>query len=220
MLELVIFDWDGTLMDSGRRIVHAMQHAYNVHERRPPADTAIRDIIGLDLMTAVERLSPGLGPRECARLAQQYRVEYARAHAIPTPLFRDAKRILADLEQRGLMLAVATGKSRAGLDRAVDEAGLAQHFVSTRCGEESQPKPHPGMLHDILGELATDAGDALMVGDTCYDLEMAAAAGVSALAVSFGAHSRERLLKWQPEIIIDALAELPEAIDRLRAGYA
>jgi phosphoglycolate phosphatase len=113
------------------------------------------------------------------------------------------------------MLAIATGKSRRGLDRALEESGVADYFVTTRCGEEAAPKPDPAMLRDILWDLDTAPEHTLMVGDTEFDLLMAAAARTHAAAATYGAHGRTRLLECRPAIVIDALDELPAAVDRL-----
>ena len=214
MIRLVVFDWDGTLMDSEARIVTAMQQAFVEHGAPAPSRAAVRNIIGLDLSEAVARLSPGLESRVGAAIVHSYRGRYAGLHAIPSPLFAGAESTLETLAASGCMLAVATGKSRRGLDRALQEACVGRYFAITRCGEESAPKPDPAMLRDILLELDVEPRQALMVGDTEFDLAMAAAARTHAAAVTYGAHSRASLLAHQPAIVIDALAELPGAIER------
>ena len=213
MIRLVVFDWDGTLMDSEARIVTAMQQAFIEHGAPAPSRAAVRDIIGLDLSEAVARIDRRLAPRVGAAIVHSYRRLYAGLHAIPSPLFAGAEATLETLAAAGCMLAVATGTSRRGLDRALDEAGVSHYFAITRCGEESAPKPDPAMLRDILLELDTEAQQALMVGDTEFDLAMAAAARTHAAAATYGAHSRDRLLALKPAIVVDALEELPAAIE-------
>jgi phosphoglycolate phosphatase len=215
MIKLVVFDWDGTLMDSEARIVTAMQHAFTAAGVAAPPNTAVRDIIGLDLAVAVMRLAPGLPAAQRSIIVNDYRQHYALLHAIPSPLFEDAQATLASLTAAGYLLAIATGKSRRGLDHALQESGVGEFFATTRCGEEAAPKPDPAMLRDILWDLDITPAQALMVGDTEFDLRMAEAARTHAAAVTYGAHPRQRLVALNPAIVIDALAELPAAVARL-----
>lgn len=215
MIKLVVFDWDGTLMDSEARIVTAMRRAFAAQGAATPAAAAVREIIGLDLGVAVSRLGPLLPGAQVAAIVQAYRLLYAQLHAIPSPLFDGAQATLAQLAEAGYLLAIATGKSRGGLDRALKESGVGDYFATTRCGEEAAPKPDPAMLRDILWDLDTSPQRTLMVGDTEFDLLMAAAARTHAAAATYGAHARERLVGLKPAIVIDALEELPAAIARL-----
>lgn len=215
MIQLIVFDWDGTLMDSEARIVTAMQQAFAAAGAVAPTPGAVREIIGLDLNHAVARLGPALPGAEVAGIAQHYRERYARLHAVPSPLFEDAEPTLAALRAAGYLLAIATGKSRRGLDRALEESGVADYFATSRCGEECAPKPDPAMLRDILMDLDTPPERSLMVGDTEFDLLMARAAGTHAAAVTYGAHPRERLLEHRPALVIEALSELAGAVARL-----
>lgn len=215
MIRLVVFDWDGTLMDSEARIVTAMQQAFLAEGANVPSRSHVRDIIGLDLAHAAALLGPDLEPARIEAIACDYRQRYARLHAIPTPLFDDARATLRQLVETGFVLAIATGKSRRGLDGAIQESGIAEFFTTSRCGEEAAPKPDPTMLRDILFELDISPHETLMVGDTEYDLMMAAAARTYAGAATYGAHSRQRLLSLKPAIVIDTLTELPAAISRL-----
>ena len=215
MIKLVVFDWDGTLMDSEARIVTAMRRAFAAEGAVKPAAAAVREIIGLDLGVAVSRLGALLPEAQVAAIVQRYRLLYAQLQVIPSPLFEGAKATLAQLAEAGYLLAVATGKSRRGLDRALEESGVGDYFATTRCGEEAAPKPDPAMLRDILWDLDTSPQQTLMVGDTEFDLLMAAAARTHAAAATYGAHGRERLVGLKPAIVIDALEELPAAVARL-----
>ncbi|MBK8957476.1 MAG: HAD-IA family hydrolase [Proteobacteria bacterium] len=212
MITLIVFDWDGTLMDSEARIVTAMQQAFAGEGAPPPAASAVREIIGLDLGHAVARLAPRLPAARLGAIVDGYRNRYARLHAIPSPLFDGAEASLAALRAAGYLLAIATGKSRRGLDRALEESGVGDYFATSRCGEECAPKPDPAMLRDILWDLDTPAEQALMVGDTEFDLVMAHAAGAHAAAVTYGAHPRARLLEHRPALVVDAIHELADAV--------
>ncbi len=212
MIKLVVFDWDGTLMDSEARIVTAMQRAFEAEGASAPPRAAVREIIGLDLVVGVSRLDPTLARARIEGIVQGYRQLYASLHAIPSPLFDGAQTTLAKLAEAGYTLAIATGKSRRGLDRALEESGIGDYFATTRCGEEAAPKPDPAMLRDILWDLDTAPEHTLMIGDTEFDLVMAAAARTHAGAATYGAHARQRLLDLKPAIVIDALDELPAAV--------
>lgn len=220
MIDLVVFDWDGTLMDSQSRIVHAMTRAFEAHAHERPAVEAIRDIIGLDLVEGIRRIDPALTDAGAADVANSYRHEFRAAVAVPSPLFEDVECTLRALAADGVTLAVATGKSRAGLDRAMRESGVERWFTTSRCGEECAPKPHPGMLLEILRETGASAARTVMVGDTEFDLRMAQAACVHGAAVTYGAHQKSRLLDLQPAIVLDAIRDLPASLARLQVRHA
>lgn len=208
MIKLLICDWDGTLMDSEATIVAAMSAAYRELGLASPEYAAIRHIIGLSLEHAVARLSPGLEIPLRAKIVSGYRRQYAAIADTPI-LFPGVRETLASLQLTGLYLAVATGKSRAGLARAMRQTGLEKLFAATRTADESEPKPSPAMLHDILCDLDLEPGEACMLGDTEYDLAMAAAAGVHGAAVSYGAHAPEQLRGHQPLFMLDDFTQLP-----------
>jgi len=212
MIELVIFDWDGTLMDSTARIVDCMQRAFRELGHAVPPAEAVRELIGLELNRTVAILAVGASAAQVTAVAARYRQAYASADGVPSHLFGDVLPTLVALRRAGCRLAVATGKSRRGLHRAFDATGVRHLFDASRCGEECAAKPAPQMVESILAELDVAASAALVVGDTEYDLAMAQAAGVAAAAVSYGAHSRERLLAMRPRFIIDAMDELPRHI--------
>jgi phosphoglycolate phosphatase len=194
--ELVIFDWDGTLMDSTRVIATSLQNACADVGIAVPADRDARFVIGLGLVDTFNHVAPGLDEEGRRRLSERYRHHFlAREHE--APLYEGVREMLGDLHGKGRRLAVATGKARRGLDRALDATGLRPWFEATRCADEGFAKPHPGMLLMLMEMTGVDPRRALMVGDTTHDLELAANAGVDAVAVSYGAHD-SKLLETRP----------------------
>jgi len=211
--ELLVFDWDGTLMDSAGQIVAAMQQAIadlGLPEREPQQ---MRELIGLGLDDVLARLFPELDTEHVRNLLQAYRRRYTMP-AVPATLFPGVERTISRLAGTGYRLAVATGKSRAGLDRAFDETGLRWYFHHSRCADETAPKPAPHMLEDILLRAATEPHRALMIGDTEYDIAMAAAAGVPALGVACGVHEGGRLLEAGAMAVIPDVRSLPDWLRR------
>jgi len=204
---LIVFDWDGTLMDSEARIVACMQAAFADLGRRLPSRKAARNIIGLGFADAMAELWPEADEADRNRAAERYRFHYRRAGELSSPLFPGAQELLDRLSGWGFLLAVATGRSRWDLDLAFDETGLADRFHATRCADEAHSKPHPEMLLQLMDELGVDGDRTLMVGDTEYDMQMAHSAGAKALAVGYGVHEREHLLAQGP---LDCLEMLPE----------
>ena len=191
---LIIFDWDGTLMDSAARIVACMQHAARDAGRPVPDVRAARDVIGLGLQQAMQRLFPGADKATEQRLIEGYRAHWMGEGLEPAYMFLGAQQLLHDLYAAGYLLAVATGKSRRGLDKSLNDSGLTDLFHATRCADETFSKPHPQMLEELLTDLNTGAADALMIGDSVYDVQMARSARVDAIGVAHGVHPRERLL--------------------------
>lgn len=209
-LPLYIFDWDGTLLDSVPRIVASLRHAAERLSLPVLSDSAYADVIGLGLPQAITRLYPALDPGVAEAYREQYAQAFVAADGEPSSFFPGALETLLALRARGHRLAIATGKSRRGLDRVLRHHGLADFFDATRCADETASKPDPLMLHQIFAELDVPAARAVMVGDTEYDLEMAARAGAGSVGVSYGVHSRERLARHAPRRIIDSLPELLE----------
>lgn len=205
--DLIVFDWDGTLLDSPGAIVACIQAACRDLGIEPPDDDAARHVIGLGLHDALSTALPRLDPSEYFRVAERYRHHFLSIDE-QLNLFAGASELIGKLHGAGLLLGVATGKSRRGLERALATSGLGALFHGTRCADETHPKPHPAMLEEIMEELGAAAERTLMVGDTTHDLLMARSAGVDALAVSFGAHSRENLLAERPCACLDSFAEL------------
>jgi phosphoglycolate phosphatase len=207
--ELLVFDWDGTVMDSVARIVACLHGATVELGLEPHAEPVFRDVIGLGLREAIEALFPGRDDAFHAAFVASYRRRFLEHDPTPSRLFPSAVDVLEALREEGYLLAVATGKGREGLARALDETGLGGVFDATRCADETCSKPHPQMLLELMDELQVAPADTLMIGDTEYDLEMAGHAGASGLAVSYGVHTRERLLRHRPVGCIDRLADLP-----------
>lgn len=192
--QLIVFDWDGTLMDSEARIVTCMQQAARDTLLPVPSNAAARDIIGLGLTEAVQRLFPDAPMRSLEALIEAYRRHWLGNDIQPAAMFEGARELIEDLHRAGHLLAVATGKSRRGLDKVLDESGLVALFHASRCADETFSKPHPQMLQEILIDLDTPPEAAVVVGDTEYDMQMARNAGVDALGVAHGVHATERLL--------------------------
>ena len=219
-IRLAIFDWDGTLMDSVGRIVACVQGAARDCELAVPAPAQIRQIIGLSLDVAMPRLFPlssgsgsGSGSgrafdeRQIAALIDRYRHHYLH-DATPSPLFSGAGELLHDWRSRGLQLAVATGKSRRGLDRVLDETGLRPLFVTSRGADEARSKPDPLMLEQILDELGLSPRQAVMIGDSVHDMAMAEAIAMPRIGVTWGVDSRDALSRHGPVAVVDSMAAL------------
>lgn len=212
--ELIVFDWDGTLMDSTARIVTTVQAAIatsGLSERTPEQ---IRAIIGLGLEEAVEVLYPETAEEARRRLARIYGETFVQTAArAPAELFPGAAGLLQRLERAGCLLAIATGKSRAGLQRDLEQTGIGDCFASLRTVDECPSKPDPSMLEDVMRECGIDARGTLVVGDTLFDLEMAANAGVDAIGVGWGAHSPDCLLQARPLDVVHDFDELGRWFD-------
>lgn len=203
---LIVFDWDGTLIDSTGLIVSSLQSACRDIGIGVPAEAAARHIIGLGLRPALMQLLPDLTAARYPELTERYRYHFlSRDHE--APLFTGVHALLDELQSAGHLLAVATGKSRAGLERSFDHTGIRAKFIATRCADESFSKPHPGMLEELMRSLAVTPREVLMIGDTTHDLDMATNAGVAAAAVSYGAHPKQELLSRAPAACFDSVAE-------------
>lgn len=206
--DLIVFDWDGTLMDSEAKIVRCMQAAAADVGIVDVGAPAIRNIIGLGLTEAMHTLYPDQSPARRAQLVERYRRHFLELDATAMPLFPGVADGLEDLRAQGYLLAIATGKARRGLNRVLDETGMQHLFASSRCADETLSKPHPKMLQEILVETGVEPHRALMVGDTVYDMEMARQAQVAGLAVSYGVHARERLLECGARACVDSFPEV------------
>lgn len=210
--KLVIFDWDGTLMDSVDRIVSSMQSAAQIVGLAIPSDNDVKQIIGLSLTTAFDTLFSSITDEQVEAMLVQYKYEYLEGDNTPTPLFANATNLLAQLKKHHKLLAVATGKGREGLNRVLKVSDTSIFFNTTRCAGEMPSKPDPKMLHSILDELNIAPHEAIMIGDTSHDLKMAQNAGVDSIGVTFGVHDREILNQYQPKVVVDSLAELHQLL--------
>jgi phosphoglycolate phosphatase len=207
--ELLIFDWDGTLMDSAGTIVACIQTASADLGWPVPSREAASHIIGLGLREAVQSLFPDRPDDDHPRLVERYRHHYlSQDHAIP--LFAGARELIEELYGRGHTLAVATGKARRGLARAFEHTGLEPFFHASRTADETFSKPHPAMIEELLDELMVAPGKALMIGDTSHDLQMARNAGIASLAAGYGAHPAEHLEAYAPLAVCASFAELAQ----------
>lgn len=215
---LLVFDWDGTLMDSKAQIVNCMQSAIKELSLEDRTNEQISDIIGLGLEEAVSKLYPDLKSKEVQHASQTYREHYLFKDKTPSPLFPGVEAVLSMLKETGYDLAVATGKSRRGLDKGLSETGLHDYFPITRCADETRSKPHPQMLEEILVDYNTQTSKALMIGDSEYDLQLANNAKVDGFAVSYGVHGLLRLLKHDPVGFIDKIEQFPEWLNNHASG--
>jgi phosphoglycolate phosphatase len=206
--QLLVFDWDGTLADSVARIVESVLAAADRFDLQPPDEAQIRGIIGLGLPEAIAALYPELDSGLAERFRLAYADHYLTLDATPPPLFPGVVEGLEALRDAGYRLAVATGKSRRGLQRALAGHDWQDYFEITRCADETASKPDPRMLHEILARCGVAADRALMIGDATFDLLMARNAQMDAVAVGYGAQPLERLRPFAPRLEIMEFAEL------------
>ncbi|MGF1551686.1 MAG: HAD hydrolase-like protein [Paracoccaceae bacterium] len=214
MLRLAIFDVDGTLVDSQATIVAAMAAGHDAAGLSMPSRERVLSIVGLSLDVACRALHPEAAPDRLDVLAEAYKRDYAarRARGEASPLFPGAREAIARLDAAGWLLAVATGKSRRGLDHLIAEHGFAGVLVATRTADEAPSKPHPAMVEDLLGLTGVEAGRAAMIGDTSFDMQMARAAGARAVGVAWGYHPPEALRTAGAETVIGDFADLDAAL--------
>lgn len=202
--DLIVFDWDGTLMDSTAAIVKSIQAAAQDLSLPVPDKKTASFVIGLGLPEAMQTVLPDLEPKYYPQIIDRYRHHYLQK-SLELTLFDNVREMLDDLSVKGYRLAVATGKSRAGLDRAMNETGLTSMFEATRCADETHSKPHPAMLHELTDELGEDISRTVMIGDTTHDLQMALNAGAGGIAVKYGAHPEHMLLEMNPLYTADSV---------------
>jgi len=205
--DLIVFDWDGTLMDSTSAIVKCIQAAARDLGLPIPDNKAASHVIGLSLQDAMHAAIPDLDPVMYPRMVERYRHHYL-GRAEELTLFEGVPSMLEDLAQEGYFLAVATGKSRVGLNRAMHAAQLLSIFDATRCADETFSKPHPAMLQELTRELGQDIKRTLMIGDTTHDLQMARNAGAAGVAVGYGAHSTAELMAFDPLFCAGSVKQL------------
>lgn len=218
--KLLVFDWDGTLMDSEAQIVAAMNAAIGDLGLAPLPHRVISNIIGLGLHEAISALLPGRDAQFHAQLTARYRHHFLFSQIAQANLFEGAEQTLRTLHNAGYLLAVATGKGRQGLNRVLMDTGLVELFHASRCADETSSKPHPQMLLEIMEQLDVAADQTLMIGDTEYDLQMARNAGVDSVGVSYGVHDDARLLRLEPLALLHDITELPHWLNSSRAGVS
>jgi len=202
----IIFDWDGTLMNSAGKIVSCMQLAATKSNLPVPSDKAVRHIIGISLVPAIAQLfSINLNMAE--KVAAHYKEIFIQSEHTPCLLFPEAYETLQTLNESHI-LGVATGKARRGLERAWQSSQSGHFFAASRCADEAESKPSPDMLQQLLKHWQVDASEVLMVGDTTYDMQMAEAIDMPRIGVSYGVHDVEDIAKHQPVAIIDNIHEI------------
>ena len=206
--KLIVFDWDGTLMDSVAHIVDCLQKAITELSLAPKSDKELKNIIGLGLREALLALYPHSEDKELNALVAHYRKHFFDQQADPCELFSGARELIQELDAKEYFLAIATGKGRNGLDKVLKETGLGEFFPITRCADESHSKPHPQMMLDIIDYYGIEANEAIMVGDTEYDLQMASNASAHSVAVTYGVHEKQRLLNCNPVACLDNIENL------------
>ena len=210
--KLIIFDWDGTLCDSVTTISTCIQYAAKQQGLPVPSFAEASNIIGLGLKEAVSFLFPDADEQVIAGVVQSYSDYYRQKNAGPTDFFPHVLDVLNELKQSGYLIAVATGKSRAGLNRAFVASNIEDLFDDSRCADETASKPNPLMLAELLEKFELTADQALMVGDTEFDLDMAQQINMPSLGVSYGAHAKDRLLKFEPVACIDCFSDIKKYI--------
>lgn len=210
--ELIIFDWDGTLVDSVDWIVHCIQQAARQHGCRIPETQAVKDIIGLSIENALTRLFPDTVSVTRQKLATDYAQIFSSRQTGPDDLFPGVYDMLCEFKRNDYRLAIATGKKAAGLTKAIKGAGVAELFCTTRGADQTASKPSPLMIDEIIAELNIDKQRALMVGDSIHDLQMALNAGIAAIGVTCGAHTAETLSQYGPLMCLNYPTDLLEII--------
>lgn len=206
--DLLVFDWDGTLMDSVASIV-ACSRAAGADVGVDLDERTIRGALGLSLAAMAERFGIGVEPASVDHFVERYRHHWFGRYRDQPRLFHGAETALRELAAEGYLLAVATGKSRRGLDRDLEVTGLDGLFVATRTVDEAPAKPNPQMLFDLFSELGVTAGVSAMIGDTTHDLEMATHAGAAGIGVASGSHDRADLLGMGPLTCLESVVDLP-----------
>jgi phosphoglycolate phosphatase len=217
---LAVFDVDGTLVDSRSTIQSAIEHGFRRAGREPPAYDQIRQIVGLSLAPALAQLAPHLSEAEKAELVEGYREHFWTRHQDPAfkePLYPGAAETLDRLRHDGWLIAMATGKSRRGVETVMRKHGWADLFDSTHCADDGPGKPDPAMLIEAMRVLKTRPEAAIMIGDTAHDIRMAKAAGVFAQGVAWGFHTAEEVAEAGADHVAETFTELDQQLDRFAA---
>jgi phosphoglycolate phosphatase len=205
--DLIVFDWDGTLSDSTALIVKSLQAAALDIGAAKPSTEAARYVIGMGLHQALAHMSPEVSPERYSEMATRYRYHYAK-HQDDIDLFPGALEMLHELKKKQHLLAIATGKSRRGLNEALAHAELKSLFDRSKTADETQSKPHPMMLEELMLEFSVPPERTLMIGDTTHDLEMAHHARCASIGVSYGAHEPDTFSQWKPKAVLHSTHEL------------
>ena len=200
-------------MDSSARIVSSMQTAAKGLELSIPSSSAIENIIGLSLAEANKILIPGISAEDSQRLTDSYSEQYRSLDSTATPLYQEVRETLTSLQAKGYLLAVATGKSRQGVKRVLEQTKLSALFSLYRGADETKSKPDPLMLAEILQQTKVSVAQAIMIGDTSYDLEMAQNIEMASIAVSYGMHSVELLKSFNPVVVVDEFKQIESWLD-------
>lgn len=219
MIRLIVFDCDGTLVDSQHLIVAAMEAAFHAHGMPPAPADAVRHVVGLSLAEAVAGLLPEASLPECIAIAETYKRafdELRRSAHLIEPLFAGAREVLHELDRRGHFLGVATGKSVRGVTAVLEHHGLAHLFVSVQTADHHPSKPHPGMLEQIMRDTGSRPEETVLVGDTTYDVAMARAARARVLGVAWGYHPADALRHAGADHVLETFPELLDVIDASR----
>lgn len=208
--KLIIFDWDGTLMDSVSKIVFSMQATALVLNLTPPTFEEGKNIIGLSLEKAIHILFPGCSKEQNIRIESEYKHQFLHVNNTASPLFDYAHELLMHLKEKNKIITIATGKARPGLNRVIELSKLDGVFDATRSTTECKSKPDPEMILTLLAEFNIKPSDAVMIGDTSFDMEMAQRANIDGIAITLGAHERSTLTQYNPVTIVDSLLELEQ----------
>lgn len=206
--KFVIFDWDGTLMDSTSRIVSCMQATAKIAGLPIPNEKQVKGVIGLSMDAVIQKIFPKAPAGFQQSLKDIYRQQYVEIDQTPSPLFGGSLELLNWLKSRNVEIAVATGKARAGLSRALSSVNLLDYFPHSICADEAHSKPHPQMIHSLLSRTGYSAGDTLVIGDSVHDLGMANNAKVDSVGVSTGANTHQELSELAPLCILEKIDHL------------
>ncbi len=210
--KLYIFDWDGTLMDSINKIVHTLQGAAQLSQLAIPSDQAVKNIIGMSLTKAAQQLFGDVTQHQIDAFVETYKHHYKHGNTTPAPMYDGCSTFLTNLREANKLIAVATGKAREGFNDIFALSNVDHLFHTTRCGDEAISKPNPDMLLQILDELNVNPCDALMVGDSHFDLLMAQNAKVDSIGITHGVGDAQMLAQYQPQAIVHSLDELNRLI--------
>ncbi len=217
----IVFDLDGTLVDSQHTIVHCMAQAFVADGLPAPSPESVRAIIGLKLEVAINRLLPVPDEERALRLTERYREAFHARLSQPDhddPLFDGARAALASLDHPEVFLGIATGKNRRGLLRVLEHHGIRHLFASLKTADDGPSKPHPRILELAMAEVGAEPGETVVIGDTAFDVQMARLAGCDAIGVDWGYHHRDQLQAAGAGVVIDRFVDLQQALASLSGG--